>query len=1210
MSINPSAIISNKAQTLASSLGDAIESVDTAALNEQFDLVSRNVFDASSKINIQLPDSLNIDTAGLQNRLTSLADSIPSLANLDDPGAIFPPSLNQFANGFGSSLASKAQNLVDQVVPLAGSLANGIDSAVADLESQINGFTLQSVEQEVEQFVEKFTQSVRGSLSAPEREPSAPGVTIKNPLRQFQSYNCIFSLGVLTANSANNPSETYIKRGADFTILRSGGGGIDAKRIQTYYDSIGAEAGNLEYFIDDFEMTSLLSPNNKTGATQAINFSFTVKEPYSMGLFLQSLQSAAFDAGFQNYLQAPYILELDFIGWDDNGGKPVSYSNRKIPFKLTTVEFDVESGGSTYKVNCIPWNEQTFQDDVMTLQDTVSITGNDLVECLSTGEQGLSTIINDKLKQIAEQTCSPASDYYLVRFPTSRSGDIGNISPTATENRATISDAEALSSRRGEQAAEVEEDGLTTFFRNIGIDTSSNSLLQSLKGDSVTNLNAIGASSMISEFQAGGDSPFGLGLYTYDEEANVYKRNGVEMTISDTNRTFKFTQGTPITKVIEEMVLVSEYGRSALQRVDNKGEISWFKIEAKCYIVPDSAHETETGESPKIYVFDVVPYKVDASRFSAPSQANSGLIEKARHCVKTYNYIYSGQNEDVLGFEIKFNAAFFQAIRMDMGQLQASDVVNDRESITVTPRDPALGRPTPGQTVPEGRTRSVVRAGNFNGGSYNKQYGEAVAKMFHNALMNSKADLITAELEIWGDPYFIPDSGVGNWTAPRGGSKNITATGSIDHQRNEVDVVINFRTPVDYNNDGTMFFPGQTIAVDSFSGVYQVITVNSRISGNKFTQTLELVRRRNQSTEGISNDQALVELPSCQGVNTAEVEPTEEVGTDPQENTTVRDREIVAPTGSNGSLATIRSSTGKTTQVAAIMAPNFQALIDELEGEYGYEIRSLGGYVQRNARGSTSPSYHASGLAIDINATQNPMIKPRPEDAPEPYTDMPEGGTGSLMKALAEKHGLGWGGDWRSSIDAMHFSAAQREGGSLDWPRNGLIPGGNEPPETPPATVTAPEQRTPEPSVETVRRRPASGQNAQETWDARYAATHNPDGTPKASYVAASGSRVSGVDPVANDYSLREQQYQSGQFGESTLRPYFPTDALDNLYDVKAGNKIRAIANFYTRQGVEVSTPVTTTSSGVTYNEFGDEVPVSSSTPVSTYDEFGDEIEI
>jgi hypothetical protein len=39
----------------------------------------------------------------------------------------------------------------------------------------------------------------------------------------------------------------------------------------------------------------------------------------------------------------------------------------------------------------------------------------------------------------------------------------------------------------------------------------------------------------------------------------------------------------------------------------------------------------------------------------------------------------------------------------------------------------------------------------------------------------------------------------------------------------------------------------------------------------------------------------------------------------------------------------------------------------------------------------------------------------------------------SNISQIAAKHGLGWGGNFNSMKDAMHFSAMRREGGNRDW---------------------------------------------------------------------------------------------------------------------------------------------------------------------------------
>ena len=80
-------------------------------------------------------------------------------------------------------------------------------------------------------------------------------------------------------------------------------------------------------------------------------------------------------------------------------------------------------------------------------------------------------------------------------------------------------------------------------------------------------------------------------------------------------------------------------------------------------------------------------------------------------------------------------------------------------------------------------------------------------------------------------------------------------------------------------------------------------------------------------------------------------------------------------------LSKITSKNGKSTYVATKYAKNFQSFINEFERTpapdhpNGYTIYSLGGYVHRQSRGSKKWSYHASGVAIDINPKENPYQK-------------------------------------------------------------------------------------------------------------------------------------------------------------------------------------------------------------------------------------------
>ena len=88
-------------------------------------------------------------------------------------------------------------------------------------------------------------------------------------------------------------------------------------------------------------------------------------------------------------------------------------------------------------------------------------------------------------------------------------------------------------------------------------------------------------------------------------------------------------------------------------------------------------------------------------------------------------------------------------------------------------------------------------------------------------------------------------------------------------------------------------------------------------------------------------------------------------------------------------------------------AKEFNELIEPLEGG------SLDdwGYCYRDVRGVPGKlSNHSSGTAIDLNASKHPLGKVGTFEAAK----VP------MIKALAKKYGLTWGGDWARK-DEMHF---------------------------------------------------------------------------------------------------------------------------------------------------------------------------------------------
>ena len=92
----------------------------------------------------------------------------------------------------------------------------------------------------------------------------------------------------------------------------------------------------------------------------------------------------------------------------------------------------------------------------------------------------------------------------------------------------------------------------------------------------------------------------------------------------------------------------------------------------------------------------------------------------------------------------------------------------------------------------------------------------------------------------------------------------------------------------------------------------------------------------------------------------------------------------------------------------AAFAAEFHELIEPIdEGTF-----DDWGYAYRMVRGTTDKlSNHSSGTAIDLNATKHALGK----IGTFPAEKVP------MIRALAKKYGLKWGGDYVNRKDEMHF---------------------------------------------------------------------------------------------------------------------------------------------------------------------------------------------
>ena len=679
---------------------------------------------------------------------------------------------------------------------------------------------------------------------------SGDGPPFENILNQYASYNYIITISALSNSDINSPKNTYKTNEPDSIILRSGGSG-DKKAVSDQESNDGIIT---DLYVDNLEILSLIGANTSTRFSNAITINFTVIEPYSMGMFLESLKNAAINKGFKNYINAPFLLTIEFVGWYDDGTfKKLKDSTRKFPIELIDASFTVDNQGSKYNVKGIAWNDQGFSDDRQSIKFDITMEGGTINEMMQTGYKSLATILNKKEQELKEQGKKDVADEYVILFPSARDileGSVGASSGGSGDNSELILRVMGVT-QDFYQGHSNDPDSLLEELEGFEMETGSIGDNFRQYAEDEGNLNGIGKSKIEETHLKKGISHFSHAPFVEDENnPGTFKRGNI--VISNNATIVHFKRGERIQDIIEEVILLSDYAREFFDKKEDEfGMKTWFKIESNVYIGEASDDMGKTGDKPKIFVYKVIPYELNVSAFKSPTAPTPGVSRLREEVIKEYDYMYTGKNDSIIDFNIDINYAYISAVQSDFGIFSdkgklgsSSDLVEDE------------GEQDQEHTLPEssdppeegsGATRATGRphTGGSGGGPRNTADSQIVRNI--SDIITSGVDLIQLNLKIWGDPYFISDTGVGNYTAEKTDYINMTADGTMDYQYSDVDILVNFRTPSDIGNNGMMTFPSDSdSSMYVFSGLYRVYQVLSLFSEGKFIQELTLVRRHNQ----------------------------------------------------------------------------------------------------------------------------------------------------------------------------------------------------------------------------------------------------------------------------------------------------------------------------------------------------------------------------
>ena len=134
------------------------------------------------------------------------------------------------------------------------------------------------------------------------------------------------------------------------------------------------------FFIEDLAVDTIIGLNALARGSNAVKLSFRIIEPNGVSLIERLLQTAI-KMEFVNFKDALYVMQIDFVGYDQDGKPTAIVGHTKyIPFLITGIGFKVTERGSEYAISAVPFNHQALTQIRLTAPMNMSITASTVGE--------------------------------------------------------------------------------------------------------------------------------------------------------------------------------------------------------------------------------------------------------------------------------------------------------------------------------------------------------------------------------------------------------------------------------------------------------------------------------------------------------------------------------------------------------------------------------------------------------------------------------------------------------------------------------------------------------------------------------------------------------------------------------------------------------------------------------------------------------------
>jgi hypothetical protein len=221
-----------------------------------------------------------------------------------------------------------------------------------------------------------------------------------NILHNYVNYTYRLSLYAIKNSEFNklvvNPYAKVTK-----SLILSSGGSLTKEKDVSFKE---------DFYFEDLNLTTIIGLNARSRETNAIDLTFTIFEPNGCTLIdrLITLTRTIAGAGTDNYLSMPYILQIDFLGYDEKG-TPAARSgiipgiSKIIPLTLIEMKIKPDLAGTRYSIRGVPFNHLALTRTIGSIPINCEIRAETVGELFkATGIEGAQAVATQFGNRITE----------------------------------------------------------------------------------------------------------------------------------------------------------------------------------------------------------------------------------------------------------------------------------------------------------------------------------------------------------------------------------------------------------------------------------------------------------------------------------------------------------------------------------------------------------------------------------------------------------------------------------------------------------------------------------------------------------------------------------------------------------------------------------------------------------------------------------------